>query len=179
MTSHPHSGSRYCMHCGGELNALVPPGDTLERLICGACGFVHYLNPRPVAGTIPVRDGGEILLVRRDIEPRRGTWVFPGGFIDVGESAEHAAARETLEEAHLEVGDLSLVGVYTRLGPGVIVIVYEARALGEARAGHETSEIGWFAPEQIPWADLAFDTTIWALSEFLRRRGLERLIPAG
>ena len=95
-----------------------------------------------------------------------------------GETAEEAASRETREEALLEVEALSLVGVYTRVGPGVIVIVYEATALGEASAGHETSEVGWFAPEAIPWDDLAFDTTHWALEEWLRRRGLERLLPA-
>lgn len=178
MTNHPHTASRFCMHCGGELAAGRPKGDNRERLMCGSCGFVHYLNPRPVAGTIPVRADGSLLLVRRAIEPRLGYWVFPGGFIDVGETAEEAASRETREEALLEVEALSLVGVYTRTGPGVIVIVYEATALGEASAGDETSEVGWFAPEAIPWDDLAFDTTHWALEEWLRRRGLERLLPA-
>ena len=177
MTSHPHAGSRFCMQCGGELTERVPPGDTMTRLVCDACGFVHYLNPRPVAGTIPEREDGALLLVRRAIEPRLGSWVFPGGFMDVGETAEEAAARETREEANLEVDDLSLLGVYTRTHAGVVVIVYEARALGEGSAGSETSEIGWFAPDAIPWDELAFDTTHWALGAWLERRGLER--PAG
>ncbi len=174
MTSHPHAASRFCMHCSGELATRTPPGDTLARLVCEDCGFVHYLNPRPVAGTIPVRDDGRLLLVRRAIEPRLGSWVFPGGFMDVGETAEEAAARETREEANLEVEALSLLGVYTRVEAGIVVVVYEARALGEGSAGSETSEVAWFQPEAIPWETLAFDTTHRALETWLRERGLER-----
>ena len=171
MTSHPHASGRFCMQCGGGLTERVPPGDTMSRLVCERCGFVHYLNPRPVAGAIPVREDGRLLLVRRAIEPRLGAWVFPGGFMDVGETAAAAAARETREEANLEVADLSLLGVYTRVHAGVVVIVYEARALGEGSAGSETSGIGWFAPEGIPWENLAFDTTHQALGAWLERRG--------
>ena len=108
----------------------------------------------------------------RAIEPRLGSWVFPGGYMDVGETAEEAAIRETMEEATLAVTDLRLSGVYTRPEPGVVLIVYEAVAVGEATAGQETSELAWFAPEQIPWADLAFDSTEWALRDWTRRRGL-------
>ena len=170
-TSHPHAFSRFCMHCGQRLMMAVPEGDTRRRLVCMDCGFVHYINPRPVAGTIPVREDGQILLVRRAIEPRIGTWVFPGGYMDIGETAEEAATRETLEEANLEVTDLVLVGVFTRPEPGVVVIVYEARAVGDASAGDETSEVGWFGIDQIPWGELAFDSTEWALRQWAARRG--------
>ncbi|OAI44524.1 hypothetical protein AYO38_00050 [bacterium SCGC AG-212-C10] len=168
--SHPHQFSRYCMHCGERLSTAVPEGDNKRRMVCIGCGFVHYLNPRPVAGTIPVNESGHILLGKRAIEPRMGTWVFPGGFMDVGETSEEAATRETLEEANLTVADLRLVGVYTRVEPGVVVIVYEARATSEATVGDETSEIAWFAPDAIPWDDLAFDTTHWALRDWLAQR---------
>jgi ADP-ribose pyrophosphatase YjhB (NUDIX family) len=171
MSNHPHTFSRHCMHCGQRLTAAIPEGDTKRRLVCLDCGFIHYINPRPVAGTLPVRDDGSVLLVRRAIEPRIGTWVFPGGFMDVGETAEEAAARETREEAHLEVEDLRLLGVYTRTGPGVVVIVYEARAISEAEVGDETSEVRWFSPGEIPWDELAFDTTEWALKDWLERQG--------
>ncbi|MCC6387276.1 MAG: NUDIX hydrolase [Dehalococcoidia bacterium] len=171
MSQHPHTFSRYCMHCGQRLTTAIPEGDSKRRMVCLDCGFIHYINPRPVAGAIPVREDGAILLVRRAIEPRMGTWVFPGGYMDVGETAEEAAARETREEALLDVQDLSLVGVYTRTEAGVVVIVYEGRALGEAAAGEECLEVAWFAPGAIPWEELAFDSTEWALREWVARRG--------
>ncbi len=159
------------MQCGERLTSAVPEGDTRRRLVCIDCGFIHYINPRPVAGTIPVRAAdGHVLLVRRAIEPRIGTWVFPGGFMDIGETAEEAAARETLEEACLEVTNLSLVGVYTRTEPGVVVVVYAAEALGEGQAGDEASEVRWFHPDELPWDELAFDSTIAALRDWLARR---------
>ena len=169
-TSHPHAFSRYCMHCGQRLTTALPEGDSQRRLVCLDCGFIHYINPRPVAGTIPVREDGTVLLVRRAIEPRAGSWVFPGGFMDVGETAEEAATRETREEANLEVRDLSLVGVYTRPEPGVVVIVYEAVAASEASPGDECSEVAWFAPGEIPWDELAFDSTTAALRDWVARR---------
>lgn len=158
------------MHCGQRLTTAIPEGDTRRRLVCMDCGFVHYINPRPVAGTIPMRNDGKILLGRRDIEPRRGFWVFPGGFMDVGETAEEAAIRETMEETRLEVRNLELLGVFTRLEPGVVVIVFQAEAVGEAEVGHETSEIGWFAPHEIPWEEIAFDSTEAALRAWVDRQ---------
>jgi ADP-ribose pyrophosphatase YjhB (NUDIX family) len=170
MANHPQAFSRYCMHCGERLTSAVPEGDTRRRLVCIECGFVHYINPRPVAGTLPVRADGKVLLTRRAIEPRVGSWVFPGGFMDLGETAEEAAARETLEEARLEVRNLSLLGVYTRVEPGVVVMVYTGEAVGEAEAGDETSEVRWFAADEIPWDELAFDTTLSALQAWVARQ---------
>jgi len=157
------------MMCGQRLTSALPEGDRQRRLVCLDCGFIHYINPRPVAGVVPVRADGSVLLTRRAIQPRIGSWVFPGGFMDVGETAEEAAARETMEEAHLEVRNLSLLGVYTRIEPGVVVIVYTGEAVGEAEVGDETSEVCWFAPSDIPWDELAFDTTTWALKAWLAR----------
>ena len=170
-TSHPHAFSRFCMHCGQRLGSAIPEGDRHRRMVCLDCGFIHYVNPRPVAGTIPVREDGRILLLRRAIEPRLGSWVFPGGFMDVGETAEEAAIRETMEEARLAVTNLRLSGVYTRTVPGVVVIVFEADAAGEASVGDETSEIGWFHPHEIPWDEIAFDSTEAALRDLIGRRG--------
>ena len=97
--------------------------------------------------------------------------MFPGGFMDVGETAEEAAMRETMEEANLAVSDLSLIGVYTRTGPGVVVVVYEGLASGRGSVGDESLEVGWFKPQEIPWPELAFDTTNWALKDWMNRRG--------
>lgn len=170
MPSHPHAFSRFCMHCGERLTSAIPEGDSKRRMVCIDCGFIHYLNPRPVAGTIPVRGDGSILLLRRAIEPRIGYWVFPGGYMDLGETAEEAAMRETREEALLDVEALSLVGVFTRTEPGVVVIVYEAIALGEGGLGEEATEMRWFAPHEIPWDELAFDSTEAALKAWVSRR---------
>lgn len=170
MTQHPHAFSRFCMHCGQRLASATPEGDVKSRLVCLDCGFIHYLNPRPVAGTIPVRPSdGHILLTRRAIQPQVGSWVFPGGFMDVGETAEEAAIRETAEEANLEVDGLKLVGVYTRPEPGIVVVVYQATPRSEASAGHETSEVRWFAPDEIPWDELAFDSTTSAIKDLLAK----------
>jgi ADP-ribose pyrophosphatase YjhB (NUDIX family) len=87
--------------------------------------------------------------------------------MDLGETAEQAGIRETMEEARLEVRNPQLLGVYTRVGPGVVVIVYVAEALGDAEAGDETTEVAWFAPGEIPWDELSFDTTHAALRAWL------------
>jgi ADP-ribose pyrophosphatase YjhB (NUDIX family) len=170
VTTHPHAFGRFCMQCGQRLTSAIPEGDTKRRLVCLDCGFVHYINPRPVAGVIPVRADGAVLLGRRAIEPRAGTWVFPGGYMDVGETAEEAAIRETMEEVNLQVANLRLLGVFTRVEPGVVVIVYEADATGEPSPGAEATEVRWFAPHEIPWAELAFDTTESALRSWLATR---------
>lgn len=162
------------MHCGDRLTTAIPEGDTRRRLVCVGCGFIHYLNPRPVAGVLPVRADGKVLLVRRAIEPRIGTWVFPGGYMDLGETAEEAGARETREEAHLETRNPELLGVYTRIEPGVVVIVYVAEAVGDAEVGDETTEVGWFGPDEIPWDDLSFDTTHAALHAWIERMDTTR-----
>jgi NADH pyrophosphatase NudC (nudix superfamily) len=80
----------------------IPAGDTHERDVCSTCGFVHYVNPKIVTGSI-VRYGGRILLCRRAIEPRIGYWTLPAGFMEVGETTEQAAMREAHEEANASI----------------------------------------------------------------------------
>lgn len=169
VTGHPHQGSRFCMHCGNVLKEYLPPMDTIKRLVCTGCKFTHYINPRPAAGLIPVDPNGRVLLAKRDIEPQLGLWVFPGGFIDIGETVEEAAIRETMEEVCLEVDNLQLIGVYTRITAGVIITVFSAQTGGVAKAAHETAEVKWFEINDIPWKDLAFETTTWALQDWLKK----------
>jgi ADP-ribose pyrophosphatase YjhB (NUDIX family) len=141
------------------------------RLVCddGACAFVFYLNPKIAACTISaVR--GRIVLARRAIEPERGKWVIPGGFVDRGETLEAAAARETREEVQLDVEIGGIVGVYSYPGNEVVVIVFEATVVGgEVCVGDECLEARTFAPDEIPWDDLAFESTRRALSTYLGR----------
>jgi ADP-ribose pyrophosphatase YjhB (NUDIX family) len=165
---------RFCHQCGGRLQERVPEGEDRPRLVCNHCGFIHYVNPKVVVGAIPER-AGRVLLMRRAIEPRYGAWTFPGGFMEVDETAEEAALREAEEEVGLSLKLGRLLGVYSRPGPGVLVVVFRARAGREPpRPGHECLSVGWFRPEEIPWEELAFDTTRSALRDWValrKRRG--------
>lgn len=162
---------RFCHQCGGELEEKLLPDEERPRLVCRDCRFVHYLNPKVVVGAIPERRG-RILLMRRAIEPRYGTWTFPGGYMEIDESAEEAALREAEEEVGLSLKLDGLLGVYSRPGPGVFVVVFCATApSGRPRRGHEALEVAWFDPDDIPWDYLAFGTTGWALRDWVDQRG--------
>ena len=160
---------RHCHQCGGALRLQYVAEEQRDRLVCQACGFIHYLNPRVVAAAIPERDGS-VLLMRRALEPRRGYWTPPGGFVELGESTEEAALREGEEEVGLPLELASLLGVYSRPAAGIVVVVYRALALREEpNLGSEALEARWFTPEAIPWDDLAFETTVRALRDWVER----------
>ena len=160
---------RFCPICGGALvGRVVKRGDPM-RLVCARCGFVFYQDPKLAAGVIVALDG-RIVLARRAIEPALGTWVFPGGFVDRGETVEQAAAREAREEVNLavEIGDL--VGVYSYPGNEVVLVVYTAHVVGgELRAADECLEVATFAPGELPWDALAFPSTRAALEDYVAR----------
>jgi len=157
----------FCPKCGGLLHLAAVRDDPKERLVCGGCGFVFYQDPKVSACTIPVIDG-KVLLVRRAINPGRGLWVFPGGYMDQDETVEEAAVRETREEVNLDVRITRLVGVYSYRSP-VVVVVYACEvAGGEVRIDRESLEARAFVPAEIPWDELAFPSTRDALRDFLR-----------
>jgi 8-oxo-dGTP diphosphatase len=162
---------RYCPSCGGVLESrLLKPGDP-PRLVCRECGFVFYLDPKVAVGTIITTDDGRIVLVRRAIEPGYGLWVFPGGYVDRGETVNAAAVREAREEAGLDIQLDGLVNIYSYAGRPLIIIVYTASVLGgELRIDDENLEGALFAREDIPWNHLAFVSTRDALREFLDGR---------
>jgi ADP-ribose pyrophosphatase YjhB (NUDIX family) len=161
---------RFCPLCATALRRAPVPPDQREQAVCPACEFVFYLNPKVVAGTIPELDG-RILLTRRSINPGRGLWTFPGGFVDFGETVSDAAVRETLEETGLEVDLTGLLNVYSYPGSPVI-IVYTARVRGGTlRPCAENDRLEWLAPAEIPWDGLAFDSTREALREWAGARG--------
>ena len=161
---------RFCPLCAGALRRAPVPPDLREQAVCDACGFVFYLNPKVVAGTIPEQDG-RILLTRRSINPGRGLWTFPGGFVDFGESVTDAAMRETFEETGLKVELTGLHNVYSYSGAPVI-IVYRASVLGGTlTACAENDLLEWVTPEQIPWDALAFPSTREALREWVAAHG--------
>jgi ADP-ribose pyrophosphatase YjhB (NUDIX family) len=134
-------------------------------MVCSHCGYSAYYNPKPVAAAIPLDEHGRVILLRRGFDPGRGLWTFPGGFVDLGESVEEAARRETDEELGLAVELGTLVGVYSRAEDRVVLIVFRARAEGRARTSPEAVEVRAFEPREIPWEELAFWSTTLALRD--------------
>jgi ADP-ribose pyrophosphatase YjhB (NUDIX family) len=158
----------FCSRCGEELVFGPLAEENRDRLACAACGYIAYVNPRMVVTTLPVTDAGELVLLRRGIEPGYGSWAQPGGFLEVDETVWEAAVRETLEETGLVVEPGEIVGLYSRLEAGVVVVAFEARVLGGAfRPNPEALEIEAFAAARIPWDGIAFKTTFWALHDWV------------
>ncbi len=165
------SSLQYCTRCASPLTFGAVEGDERHRLSCSSCGFVSYVNPRLVVTTIPVTDAGEVILLRRGIEPGRGWWAQPGGFLEVDETVTEAAIRETLEETGLVVEPGEIIGLYSRLEAAVVVLALESRVVGgEARLNPEALEIRAFHPGEIPWERIAFTTSHWALHDWVARR---------
>jgi ADP-ribose pyrophosphatase YjhB (NUDIX family) len=161
----------HCSRCGAGLTFGSVPDEDRDRLVCPACGHIAYVNPRLVVTTFPITEAGEILLIRRGIEPGKGSWAQPGGFLEIDETVHQAAIRETLEETGLLVDPGEIIGLYTRLEASVVTIAFEARIVGGLAAPtREATEIRAYAPETIPWADIAFSTTTWALRDWFARR---------
>ncbi len=168
---------KFCPACGGSIEQRIPDDDQRERAVCIVCSTIHYQNPRIVAGCI-VEHAGQILLCKRAIEPRRGYWTNPAGYMELGESLIHAAARETREEALAEVQVGSMLAVVNVLKRGQVHIFFRA-TLVEPRfgAGVESLEVALFDESSIPWEDMAFSSSVFSLRRFLedRRAGYEQL----
>lgn len=152
--------ARFCARCGQPAHVDFP-----RRIECSHCGYSAYYNPKPVACAIPVDDDGKVILLRRGFDPGLGLWTFPGGFVDLGESVEEAAHRETAEELGIAIELGSLVGVYSRADERVVLVVYRARAIGRPRTTPEATEVRAFASSEIPWGELAFWSTEQALRD--------------
>jgi ADP-ribose pyrophosphatase YjhB (NUDIX family) len=165
------SSLNFCSRCGSRLRLGEVEGEHRERLVCDACGHILYVNPRLVVTAFPVTDAGDLVLLRRGIEPGYGSWAQPGGFLEVDETVNQAAIRETLEETGLLIEPGDIIGLYTRLEAAVVTIAFEARIVGGAAiVTPEALEVRTFAPEDIPWEGIAFNTTIWALRDWLALR---------
>ena len=153
---------KYCRVCGTAVVYRLPDdGDTRERAVCPACNTVHYDNPLNVVGTVPVwgQDGAQVLLCKRNIEPRRYKWTLPAGFLEMGETTAEGAARETDEEAGAQFEMQGLFSVMNVVRVGQVHMYYRARLLStEFKPGYETMEARLFTEAQIPWDELAFKT---------------------
>ena len=145
---------------------IRPEGDERERLSCLDCGHVEYENPKIVVGSVVVSEG-RVLLCRRAIEPRRGYWTLPAGYLELGETTAEGAVRECLEEATARIVPDGILAVYDVSRIGQVHILYRARFAEPGHpaiaAGLESEAVGLFGWDEIPWSDIAFPTVGWAL----------------
>ncbi len=166
---------KHCRNCGTAVAYRVPDdGDTRERAVCPACGTIHYENPLNVVGTVPYW-GDKVLLCKRNIEPRWGKWTLPAGFMELGETTQEGAARETDEEAGAQVEMQELISVISVPRVGQVHLFYRARLLSDVfDPGHETIEAQLFSEDEIPWEEIAFRTVRETLLCYFedRRRGM-------
>ncbi|MBX3234983.1 MAG: NUDIX hydrolase [Nitrospiraceae bacterium] len=159
---------KFCSQCGAALSQKVPPGDNLPRFVCDTCQTIHYQNPKVVAGCIAEWEG-RILLCRRAIEPRTGLWTIPAGFMEIGESTEQAAIRETMEEANAEVEAVALYAVFSLPRISQVHVLFRGAMRTEAfKPGIESLDVRLFSPSDIPWDELAFPVVHEALARYVR-----------
>ncbi len=166
----PRHAVIYCRHCGHATETRVPEGDTHPRSVCPDCGTIHYVNPLVVVGTVPVL-GDKVLLCKRNIEPRRGKWTLPAGFMELDETTAEGAARETVEEAgaSFEMGPLFALMNVPRVGQ--VHVFYRCELQNDQFApGIETMEARLFAENEIPWDEIAFLTVRKTLKTWFQDR---------
>ena len=158
----------FCSQCGSKVTCKIPQGEVLPRAVCVSCETIHYQNPKVVAACLPEWEE-QILLCRRAIEPRLGLWTFPAGFMELGESTEEAAARETLEEANADVEIRSLFGVYSLPHVSQVYIVFRGKMRRrEFGAGDESLEVKLLSLNAIPWELLAFPVIQRTLTHYVQ-----------
>lgn len=162
---------RFCPRCGQPLRQQEAFGRL--RPVCAACGFVHFRDPK-VAAAVLLSGQGRVLLVQRAVDPQRGYWALPAGFVEVDELPHEAAAREALEETglHVRVGDLLSIRRMTNPDKPGLLFTYQGQAIGgDLQASDDVSQARWFNAAEIPWDDLAFETTHESLREWIAVNG--------
>lgn len=160
-----------------SFSRAVPAGDTHSRAVCDACGFIDYENPRVVVGAV-VETEGRILLCRRAIEPRRGFWTLPAGFLEKHERPEIGAAREAFEEANARIAIRDLLAVYAIPHLSQIQLIYRAGLASPGyAAGEESLEVALFDWPDIPWEEIAFPSVHWALGHYREAGAAASIVP--
>jgi ADP-ribose pyrophosphatase YjhB (NUDIX family) len=164
------AAQEYCPQCSAGLRSAIPPGDNKLRYVCSECDYVLYENPKLVVGCVTEHDG-KILLCRRAIEPRYGCWTVPAGFMELGETLADAAARETLEEACATVKLGSMLAVVDVMHAGQVHVFFRGTLPdGSYGVGDESLDTKLFAPEEIPWNEIAFPSGMIALKQYLAQK---------
>lgn len=144
----------------------LPAGDSMMRDICDHCGLISYDNPKIVVGSV-VTFRNQFLLCRRAIEPRKGFWTLPAGFMETGETVEEGAIREAREEANVTIRIRDLFAVYSIPRLSQVQLMYRAEMVTpDYSPGVESLEVGLFDWDDIPWTELAFPSVYWALTQF-------------
>lgn len=158
---------KYCTHCGANVSFEIPVGDTLPRHVCKSCGHIHYENPRLVVGCVATWEG-RILLCRRAIEPQRGFWTLPAGFMENGETTAEAAYRETHEEAGARIIIDAPFAMVSIAHINQVHLFYRGRlASADFSAGEESLEVALLHPDDIPWSEIAFRSVTHCLEHYL------------
>lgn len=168
---------KFCTQCAAPLERRIPDGDSLPRYVCPACGAIHYTNPKLVVGCIPQWED-RILLCRRAIEPRKGLWTLPAGFLEDHETTLEGAARETLEEASARVEVTELYALFNLPHVNQVYLMFRARLLDlDYGPGPESLEVALYDEGGIPWGDIAFPVIEQTLRLYFadRRTGRFRL----
>ena len=161
----------------------IPEGDNRERMVCADCGYVAYENPKVVVGSVVVTDDNRVLMCRRAIEPRKGFWTLPAGYLELGETLEEGAAREAMEEAEADIAIKGILGVYSIARIGQVQVIFRARFAGSGAPvfgpGQESLEVRLFGLDEMPWNEIAFPSVLWALNAWREACGEPLGKPAG
>ncbi|EKS02188.1 NUDIX domain protein [Leptospira mayottensis 200901122] len=158
---------KYCSSCGSSVVYKIPEGDNRSRYVCDNCGTIHYQNPKIVVGSIPIWEN-RILLCKRAIEPRKGYWTLPAGFLENRETVEEGAVRETQEEANAEIRIVGLQSIYSIPHISQIYMFFLADLVdGRFSVSLESEEVKLFSINEIPWEELAFSSVYFALREYV------------
>ena len=161
---------KYCTECSQKVSLEIPDGDNRQRYVCHNCPKVYYHNPVIICATI-IEYEQQILLCKRNIQPRFGLWTIPGGFMEVGESTKAGAIRETYEESLASLQDIELFGVYDLIHAEQIYIVYKAKLQKqEFGSTPESQEVKLFNQNCIPWQEIAFKVVKIALQDFFENK---------
>ena len=159
---------RYCSNCGSDkIEFKIPADDNLKRYVCPDCGSIFYTNPNLIVGSVCIKNE-EVLLCKRNIEPRFGKWTLPAGFMENAETLQEGALRETLEEAKLQVSDVKLFTILSVPHINQIYTFFTGKVVNDDFGPTpESSEVELFKFDDIPWSELAFPTVIKTLKLFL------------
>lgn len=163
----------FCTKCGKQsLKKLKPKNDTHERIVCESCNDILYTNPKVVVGSVCTFQN-KILLCKRAIDPQKGLWTLPAGYLEINESVEEGAIREAYEEAYANIQIVNLLAVYSLRHISQIQIIFEAKLINEdVKPGIESLDVDLFEWSDIPWNYLAFESVKWSLDNFNQRQNL-------